>query len=90
MPRLTLQRYRDVAGHGLASEVRDELLRRSLDLYLRLRRSLGAEMRDPEATLRRFVTFAEGEGASVITNRSGVALAHSRGEHLPGDAARGS
>jgi len=39
----------------------------SLDLYLRLRRSLGAEMRDAEATLRRFVIFAEAEGVSFIT-----------------------
>lgn len=38
-----------------------------LDSYLSLRRSLGAEMRDPEATLRRFVAFAKAEAASVIT-----------------------
>lgn len=38
-----------------------------LDSYLCLRRSLGAQMRDPEATLRRFVAFAKAEAACVIT-----------------------
>jgi integrase len=42
-------------------------LRESLDHYLSLRRSLGFQLRDAEATLRNFVTFAEDEGAHYIT-----------------------
>jgi integrase len=42
-------------------------LRQAIDQYLALRRSLGFELRDPEAVLRRFVSFAEREGAAYIT-----------------------
>ncbi len=42
-------------------------LRQAMDQYLTLRRSLGFELREPEATLRRFVAFAEREGAAHIT-----------------------
>jgi integrase len=42
-------------------------LRQAMDRYLTLRRSLGFELRGPEATLRRFVAFAEREGAAYIT-----------------------
>lgn len=50
----------------------------SLDTYLRLRRGLGAVMRAPEATLRRFVAFAEAEGASVITTDLALRFATER------------
>lgn len=42
-------------------------LRQAIDQYLTLRRSLGFELREPEAVLRRFVAFAEREGAAYIT-----------------------
>jgi len=42
-------------------------LRHAMEQYLRLRRSLGFALREPEAVLRRFVAFAEREGASSIT-----------------------
>ena len=42
-------------------------LRQAMEQYLGLRRSLGFELREPEAILRRFVAFAEREGASYIT-----------------------
>ncbi|MBP6368850.1 MAG: tyrosine-type recombinase/integrase [Burkholderiales bacterium] len=42
-------------------------LNRALDAYLRLRRSLGAELRGPEVTLRRFVEFLEAKGAAFVT-----------------------
>jgi integrase len=38
-----------------------------LDRYLAMRRSLGYELRTEERMLRRFTTFAEHEGADVIT-----------------------
>jgi integrase/recombinase XerD len=42
-------------------------LRQAIDQYLTLRRSLGFELREPETVLRRFVAFAEREGAAYIT-----------------------
>lgn len=42
-------------------------LREALDQYLSLRRSLGFQLHKVAATLRSFVAFAEGEGASYIT-----------------------
>jgi site-specific recombinase XerD len=42
-------------------------LREALDQYLSLRRSLGFALREPEAILRRFVAYAEQEGAAYIT-----------------------
>ena len=42
-------------------------LRQAIDQYLALRRSLGFELREPENVLRRFVAFAEREGAAYIT-----------------------
>jgi integrase len=42
-------------------------LRQAIDQYLTLRRSLGFELREPEAVLRRFVAFAERESAAYIT-----------------------
>ena len=42
-------------------------LRQALDQYLALRRSLGFQLRQVSATLRSFVAFAEGKGASYIT-----------------------
>lgn len=41
-------------------------LRDALDEYLCLRRSLGFQLHQPEATLRNFVAFAESEGSSYI------------------------
>jgi site-specific recombinase XerD len=38
-----------------------------MDQYLALRRSLGFDLREAEAVLRRFVAFAEREGAAYIT-----------------------
>ncbi len=42
-------------------------LRQAINQYLALRRSLGFELREPETVLRRFVSFAEREGAAYIT-----------------------
>ncbi len=42
-------------------------LRQAIDQYLTLRRSLGFELREPETVLRRFVAFADREGAAYIT-----------------------
>jgi hypothetical protein len=42
-------------------------LGQAIDQYLALRRSLGFELREPETVLRRFVAFAEREGAVYIT-----------------------
>jgi len=42
-------------------------LRQAMDQYLTLRRSLGFELREPGTVLRRFVAFAEREGAAYIT-----------------------
>jgi integrase len=42
-------------------------LRQAIDQYLALRRSLGFELREPEFVLRRFVAFAEREGAAYIS-----------------------
>lgn len=40
---------------------------RALQEYLALRRSLGAQLREPEFHLRRFIEFLDREGAEVIT-----------------------
>lgn len=42
-------------------------LREAVEQYLRLRRSLGYQLREPAAVLHKFVTFAQGEGADYIT-----------------------
>jgi integrase len=42
-------------------------LRQAIDQYLTLRRSLGFELRESEAVLRRFASFAERTGATYIT-----------------------
>ena len=42
-------------------------LRAALDQYLTLRRSLGYQLRQVEATLRSFIAFADEKGASYIT-----------------------
>jgi hypothetical protein len=43
--------------------------------YLRLRRQLGFKLRDAGLMLRRFVRFAEQEGASFITTKLALAWA---------------
>jgi integrase len=42
-------------------------LRQAIEQYLTLRRGLGFELREAETVLRRFLAFAEREGASSIT-----------------------
>jgi integrase len=42
-------------------------LERALNDYLRIRRSLGFRLREPETSLRNFVAFLQAEGASFIT-----------------------
>jgi integrase len=42
-------------------------LREALDQYLCLRRSLGFALREPAVILRKFIAFAENEGAAYIT-----------------------
>ncbi|HEX7941815.1 MAG TPA: hypothetical protein VF488_08405, partial [Gemmatimonadaceae bacterium] len=42
-------------------------LERALDEYLAVRRALGFELRRTEGSLRRFVDFAEREGAHGVT-----------------------
>jgi hypothetical protein len=42
-------------------------LEQGLNDYLRIRRSLGFRLREPEGLLRNFVAFLQAEGASYIT-----------------------
>jgi integrase len=42
-------------------------LRKAMEQYLATRRSLGFQLRQPEATLRKFVAFAEAQGVVFIT-----------------------
>ena len=42
-------------------------LRQAMEQYLTVRRSLGFQLREAEIVLRRFVAFAEREGAAYIT-----------------------
>ena len=50
-------------------------LEQELNDYLRIRRSLGFRLREPESLLRNFVVFLQAEGASYITRELAVRLA---------------
>ena len=65
------------------------VLRKSLRQYVALRRALGTKLREPAATLERFVDFLEREKAAFITlelalrwasNRKVCAELHGRGD----------
>ncbi len=47
-------------------------LKQALNDYLRIRRSLGFLLREPEGLLRNFVAFLQAEGASHITRELAV------------------
>jgi integrase len=58
-------------------------LREALDQYLCLRRSLGFALREPEVILRKFVAFAEDEGAAYITTDLMLSWAQRRSKAQP-------
>jgi integrase/recombinase XerD len=63
-------------------------LQDAVELYLTVRRSLGFELRVQEGILRRFVKFAEREGASYVTTDLVLRWAETLSHALPSTAAR--
>jgi len=63
-------------------------LRRAIDDYITLRRSLGFKLRDMAEDLRNFATFLEQKAAPFVTTELAMEWAMQPADHQPSDWAQ--